>query len=276
MKRARWLRSVCPVLATAALIALGSSACAAAPALADVEPSDGITQVEGPLAAWPAPLDGTAQAATVMRPILSPEADPYPPQGSKGFGRVKPSEIFYGGDPAGLVCDIHWTRWGGRSARGSGTGWYVRDGQGVSQGHWARATVVASSLGSWKGRPAYRQLTWSFTHNGRDHERPCGAKSKPKRKLYSCSPVHRRIVYEGGPINFFGPLDRTRNVSCSTARAMSRYIVSHEVETSFLWRGSRWTTALARPEGNAGPTIYTLSTRGRAKIIKVTIAVPVG
>lgn len=42
--------------------------------------------------------------------------------GTKGFGRVKPREIFYGSDPTGLVCDIHWHSWGGRVARGTGVG----------------------------------------------------------------------------------------------------------------------------------------------------------
>jgi hypothetical protein len=52
-----------------------------------------------------------ATAAASIEPIVSPKADPYYRygglNGTKGFGRVKPREIYYGGDPTGLVCDIH-------------------------------------------------------------------------------------------------------------------------------------------------------------------------
>jgi hypothetical protein len=113
-----------------------------------------------------------ATATAAVQPIVSPKADPYYRfgglKGTKGFGQVKPREIFYGGDPTGLVCDIHWHSWGGRVARGTGVGWYVSAKESVAQGHAAIATVVASRLGKWKGRPAYNRLTWSFPNRGRD------------------------------------------------------------------------------------------------------------
>jgi hypothetical protein len=56
---------------------------------------------------------------------------------------------------------------------------------------------------------------------------------------------------------------------------MSRYVTGHEVVTPFEWRGSRWTARLSRPHGNGGPTVYTVSTSGQVKVIKLTIAVPV-
>ena len=112
-----------------------------------------------------------ATAAAATQPIVSPKADPYYRygglKGTKGFGHVKPREIFYGGDPTGLVCDIHWHSWGGRVARGTGVGWYVSANQSVGEGHAAIATVIASKLGTWKGRPAYNRLTWSFPNHGR-------------------------------------------------------------------------------------------------------------
>jgi hypothetical protein len=117
-------------------------------------------------------LAATATAAT--EPIVSPKADPYYRysglKGTKGFGRVMPREIFYGGDPTGLVCDIHWHSWGRRVARGTGVGWYVSGNQSVGEGHAAIANVIASKLGTWKDRPAYNRLTWSFPNHGR--ERP--------------------------------------------------------------------------------------------------------
>jgi hypothetical protein len=56
--------------------------------------------------------------------------------------------------------------WGGPVARGFGTGWYVNSHQSVAQGHSAVANVVASKLGTWKRRPAYNKLTWSFPNHG--------------------------------------------------------------------------------------------------------------
>jgi len=113
-----------------------------------------------------------ANAAATVRPIVSPKADPYYRfgglKGTKGFGRVRPREIYSGGDPTGLGCDIHWHGWGGRVARGTGVGWYISGNQSVAQGRAAIATVIASKLGMWKGRPAYNPLTWSFPHHGRD------------------------------------------------------------------------------------------------------------
>jgi len=41
------------------------------------------------------------------------------PQGA-GWGTARPSEIFNGGDPSGLVTRIHWMSWGGSSAVGTG------------------------------------------------------------------------------------------------------------------------------------------------------------
>ena len=117
-----------------------------------------------------------ARAAASMEPIISPKADPYYRygglKGTKGFGRVKPHEIYYGGDTTGLVCDIHWHSWGGRVARGTGVGWYVSGNESVAQGHAALATVIASKLGRWKGRPAYNRLRWSFPNHGHDRSAP--------------------------------------------------------------------------------------------------------
>ncbi len=53
-----------------------------------------------------------ATATVSIEPIVSPKADPYYQygglKGAKGFGRGKPRKIYYGGDPTGLVCVIHW------------------------------------------------------------------------------------------------------------------------------------------------------------------------
>ena len=38
----------------------------------------------------------------------------------EGWGTVRPSKIFNGGDPSGLVTHIHWTKWGAGARSGSG------------------------------------------------------------------------------------------------------------------------------------------------------------
>ena len=116
-----------------------------------------------------------AATAAAIEPILSPKAYPYLRDGlhgTKGFGQVKPHTIFYGGDPTGLVCSIDWYRWGGPVARGVGIALYVGANESVAQGHSAKVNVVASNLGTWKGRPAYNRLSWFFTNGGRDRRGP--------------------------------------------------------------------------------------------------------
>jgi hypothetical protein len=113
----------------------------------------------------------TASAGSTPTPVLSGRASM--PDGvagglpsSKGFGRVRPREIFFGGDPTGLVCHITWTSWGGQFAIGIGTGWYIGSHQAVSQGHDAPAVVVLYHLATWRGRPAYTKLNWYFPQRG--------------------------------------------------------------------------------------------------------------
>jgi hypothetical protein len=109
-------------------------------------------------------------ASAVAAPIVGGPADPYFKfgglRGTRGFGQVKPREIFYGGDESGLVCHIRWKTWGGATAVGYGDGWYVGSHQSTSQGHQAVAILNASHLGTWRGKSAYLKLTWSFPQNG--------------------------------------------------------------------------------------------------------------
>lgn len=85
---------------------------------------------------------------------------------SQGFGKVKPSTIYLGGDPTGLVCHIRWLSWGGQFAIGTGTGWYEGPRQAVAAGHQAPAVVVLYHLGTWHGRRAYTKFSWSFPQGG--------------------------------------------------------------------------------------------------------------
>lgn len=79
-----------------------------------------------------------------------------------GFGSVQPTTVQYGGDGYARAKDIEWQSWGGTQAIGTGTGWYVPDGDARYQGMSAPITVVAFDLGSCAGSPAYQAFSWYF------------------------------------------------------------------------------------------------------------------
>jgi hypothetical protein len=83
-----------------------------------------------------------------------------------GFGTVKPSEIFNGGDPTGLISQITWQSWGAPEAIGIGTAEYVKPTQTVASGKEEPATVIAFKLGSCNGKLMYRAVEWYFPQHG--------------------------------------------------------------------------------------------------------------
>ena len=83
-----------------------------------------------------------------------------------GFGEVKPSRIFNGGDPTGLVTHVVWSSWGGAQAKATGTSEYVGPNQSVAQGSEQPATVVAFNLGACDGKLMYQAVEWYFPQHG--------------------------------------------------------------------------------------------------------------
>ncbi len=77
----------------------------------------------------------------------------------EGWGTVRPSKIFNGGDPSGLVTHIHWTSWGGSSAIGYGLNSIFKP-QGGYYHQLAKIELRAHVLGrcSASGPRAYTQL----------------------------------------------------------------------------------------------------------------------
>lgn len=77
-----------------------------------------------------------------------------------GWGAYRPSEISNGGDPTGIVQAIHWDSWGGPTAVGFGTGWYVGPKSIVADGTPGRTELRASDLGhcTTGGPLAYQHL----------------------------------------------------------------------------------------------------------------------
>lgn len=104
----------------------------------------------------------TAFAASTRTPVLVGSSAPH----AKGYGHVRPAEIYNGGDPSGLICHIQWLSWGGSMAIGSATGLYIGPHQIVAQGRWAHAVVVLLDLGTWRGRPAYKAIDEYFPGHG--------------------------------------------------------------------------------------------------------------
>jgi hypothetical protein len=77
----------------------------------------------------------------------------------KGFGSVRPAEIFNGGDPSGLVTKIQWGTWGGTEAEGRGLNAIFAPKGGYYR-QLVRIDLLARDRGTCQGssRPVYRQL----------------------------------------------------------------------------------------------------------------------
>ncbi len=86
--------------------------------------------------------------------------------GQKGYGHTKPTTIFNGGDPTGLVQHIQWKTWGDMQAIGTGTAEWVGPRQDVAGGTEQPARIVLFQLGSCRGRRAYDAIEWYFPQHG--------------------------------------------------------------------------------------------------------------
>jgi hypothetical protein len=84
----------------------------------------------------------------------------------RGYGHARPSTIYNGGDPTGLVQHIQWKTWGAAQAIGTGTAEYVGPHQVVAQGTQQPARIVLFQLGSCRGRRAYDAIEWYFPQHG--------------------------------------------------------------------------------------------------------------
>jgi hypothetical protein len=109
------------------------------------------------LSVSPAAASRAGSAAHVSSVVLGSKSY-YAPQ-SRGWGTVKPKTIFNGGDPSGLVSNIHWQNWGQKSAIGWGYTSIFKP-QGGYYPTLVRAELRATDLGRCNGRGpmAYRHL----------------------------------------------------------------------------------------------------------------------
>ncbi len=168
-----------PVLGMAAAIAsvgLAAAGCSAAAHPAAASAIAGPTT--GPVLATASPAPTTRpKPATTSSPSVTASTSPaaaVPPLGrptgvfarGQGFGQVKPSKIFNGGDPTGLVTHVVWKSWGGAQAVATGISEYVGPSQSNASGAEEAATVVAFDLGTCGGKLMYRAVEWYFPQHG--------------------------------------------------------------------------------------------------------------
>jgi hypothetical protein len=92
---------------------------------------------------------------------------------SRGFGTVRPKEIFNGGDPSGHVTNITWDSWGGAEATGHGMNAIFKPAGGYYATQ-VRIDLSARNVGTCPGEshPSYRQLF------AREPSRPGGKPGK--------------------------------------------------------------------------------------------------
>ncbi len=105
-------------------------------------------------------------AGTGNKVVLGAEkfAAPY----GKGFGKKTPKTIFNGGDPNGLVTEIHWRGWGRDSATGKGLGNQFKPGGGYYSKH-VKVQLEARKLGTCGKHRAYTQLAARFQRRPGGH-----------------------------------------------------------------------------------------------------------
>ncbi len=108
------------------------------------------------------------------------------PTNSKGFGGVRPSVVYLGGDPTGLVQRIHWRRWGRPRAIGHGIGWWFPPDKHTDEGHHARARLVAWDLGTCGGHRAYRKFEWYYPEYNRGGHKPPGTYFSARYAMHVC------------------------------------------------------------------------------------------
>lgn len=84
----------------------------------------------------------------------------------QGFGQVRPTSFFNGGDPTGRVTAVTWNSWGSPTAVGTGTGYWVGPNQLVAGASPEPVTIEAFDLETCEGKPMYGAVEWYFPEHG--------------------------------------------------------------------------------------------------------------
>jgi hypothetical protein len=124
------------------------------------------TAVAGQAGTGQATQPATTAATTTMAKPQPTLGRVWGPGGQEGYGKVRPSTVFNGGDPTGLVEHITWSSWGSAKAIGTGESYYVPPNGFTAEAKLQGATIVAFDLGECGGHPAYLAVEWYFPEHG--------------------------------------------------------------------------------------------------------------
>lgn len=162
-----------------------------------------------------------------------------------GFGRVRPHEVSYGGDPTSLVWHVRWRTWGGAQAVGRGTAEWVWPGWCVACGSVdLPARVVAFDLTTCGGQRAYSYVEWYFPSRGMVFDRRltlinlchAGSSTPPPVRIVSCGhvmlPAHGPAAARAGDIQLYDS-----PIGCRAARRF----VARSGAARYLGRDARFT-----------------------------------
>jgi hypothetical protein len=86
--------------------------------------------------------------------------------GQEGYGTAHPTVIFNGGDPTGLVTQVHWQSWGGPVALATGVSLDANNAPSVALGVQRPVQIEAFKLGTCRGVLMYQALEWYFPADG--------------------------------------------------------------------------------------------------------------
>jgi hypothetical protein len=87
-----------------------------------------------------------------------------------GLGQAHPATISLGGDGTTWVKNIAWNSWGGPTAVGTGTGYWVGPGQISAAATPEPATIEAFNREACEGKPMYGALEWYFPEQGQNFD----------------------------------------------------------------------------------------------------------
>ena len=105
-----------------------------------------------------------------------------------GFGMVRPTEVYLGGDPTGLISTVTWSSWGAQQATGTGTGSYLAANEITAHASSTQMTIVAFDLGTCDGHAAYKEVEWYAPSKGAEFD--------PSQAVYTC---YEGYVNPGNP-----------------------------------------------------------------------------
>lgn len=195
----------------------------------------------------PAPAAGLAAAPA---PAPAPQLGKSHSSAQRGFGRVRPTEVFLGGDPTGLVQHIHWSGWGSSQAVGAGEAEYDWPGTAVAANPISPgARIVAFHLGTCHGQRSYNALEWYFPKYGQvfnPHQYIDTCTGAPVGAIHVIPCANVRLADGAGTATLVNAIA----LSCASARTL----IAEVPVAQYLSSGGRFVQSGFRcgTEGNRG------------------------